>query len=86
MEKSIWFNQKWKLASVNVKMLHYLGVPGWLSQLSIRSEFGLGHDLMLCEINPCVRLCVSSSEPAGDSLSLPLSLALSYLFSLSFSK
>ena len=33
------------------------GVPGWLSQLSIRTlDFGSGHDLMVCESEPSIRL------------------------------
>ena len=32
-------------------------------------DFGSGHDLTVCEIEPCVRLCIDSVEPALDSLS-----------------
>ena len=38
--------------------------------------FGSGHDLMVRETEPHVRLCIDSMEPAWDSLSLSLSLAL----------
>ena len=34
--------------------------------------FGSGHDLMICEFRPQVRLCTDSTEPAWDSLSLSL--------------
>ena len=48
-------------------------------------DFGLGHDLAVHGIEPCVRLCAYSVEPAWDSLSLcpypapALSLSLSSL-------
>ena len=38
-------------------------------------DFGSGHDLMVREFKPHVRLCAGSAEPAWDSLSLPLSLS-----------
>ena len=37
-------------------------------------DFRSGHDLMVCEFEPRVRLCAHSLEAAWDSLSLPLSL------------
>ena len=45
-------------------------------------DFGLGCDLMVCELEPCVGLCTDSMEPPWDVLSpslsapLPLSLCL----------
>ena len=33
--------------------------------VSWASDFGLGHDLMVCEFKPHVRLCADSSEPGG---------------------
>ena len=39
-------------------------------------DFGLGQDLMVCGIEPVVRFCSDSMEPAWDSLSLPFSLLL----------
>ena len=54
-----------------------LGAPGWLSQLKHRTlGFGSGHDLAVREIEPCIRLCADSAEPAWDILSLSLSLSL----------
>ena len=49
--------------------------------------FSSGHDLMVCECEPCVRLCVGNREPAWDSLSPSLSLSVPPLlmFSLSLS-
>ena len=54
---------------------------------------GSGRDLMVRGIEPHVRLCANSTEPAGDSLSPCLSLSLSLSLSapplrcvLSFSK
>ena len=32
-------------------------------------DFGSGHDLMVCEIEPQVGLCADSVEPAWDFLS-----------------
>ena len=37
--------------------------------------FGLGHELTDHEIEPCVKLCMDSKEPAWDSLSLFLPLS-----------
>ena len=34
-------------------------------------DFGSGHDLTVLEIEPHVRLCPDSTEPARDSPSLP---------------
>ena len=31
-------------------------------------DFGSGHDLMVCEIKPCIGLSTFSAEPAWDSL------------------
>ena len=36
-------------------------------------DFGSGHDLTVPEIEPCMGLSTSGTEPAWDSLSLPLS-------------
>ena len=47
-------------------------------------SFGSSHDLEFCEIEPHVEFCADSMESAWVSLSL--SLALSYLFSLCLSK
>ena len=49
-------------------------------------DFGSGHDLTVCEFEPCVTFCTDSAEPAWDSLSSSLSLPLSLpVFSLSLS-
>ena len=48
-------------------------------------DFSSGHDLMVCEFEPYIRLCTSSIEPAWNSLS-PLSLSLSCSCSLSVSQ
>ena len=50
----------------------------WVAQSGKHSIFGLGsgHDLMVCETEPRVRLCTDSMEPAWDALSLLLSLPL----------
>ena len=40
--------------------------------------FGLGHDLMVRECRPHVRLCDDSVEPAWDSVSLLLTHTFSF--------
>ena len=39
-------------------------------------NFGSGHDLMVHEFEPHIRLAADSVEPARDSLSLSLSLSV----------
>ena len=50
-------------------------------------DFSSSHDLMICEIEPCIGLCTDSIEPAWDSLcpspACPCSLSLSLSLSLS---
>ena len=46
----------------------------WAKHLTL--DFGSGHDLMVCEREPQVRLCTDSMEPAWDSLSPSLFLPL----------
>ena len=50
--------------------------PTWVAQLVKYQtlDFCSGHDPIVHGIKPCVRLCTVSTEPAWDSLSLPLSL------------
>ena len=58
------------------------GAPGWLSWLS--TNFGPGHDLMVCGFEPCIWLCADSSETgACFGFCLPLSPLLPYLCSVS---
>ena len=38
--------------------------------------FGSGHDLTVCEFEPCVKLCSDSMDSLGFSLPLSLSLSL----------
>ena len=49
-------------------------------------SFGSGHEIMVHGIEPCVKLCDDSMEPALDSLSLPLSLPLPSLCASSLAK
>ena len=42
-------------------------VAQWVKFLTL--DFGSGHDLMVCEIEPRTGLCAESTEPAWDSLS-----------------
>ena len=48
----------------------------WVAQVVeyLTLDFGSGHDLTVCGIEPCVRLCADGSEPAWDFLFLSLSL------------
>ena len=45
-------------------------------------DFGSGNDLGVCELEPGVRLCAGSMEPAWDSLSSSLSAPLPLVLSL----
>ena len=54
------------------------GAPGWLSRLSVQFfDFCSGHDLVVHEFEPCLRLSANGAEPAWVSLSLPRTLAVS---------
>ena len=46
----------------------------WVAQLAkcLTFDFGSGHDLAVCEVEPHVGLCTDSMQSAWDSLSLPL--------------
>ena len=44
-----------------------LGAPGWLSWLSV--QLCSGHDLVVHEFKPHIRLAAVSAEPASDPLS-----------------
>ena len=48
--------------------------------------FSSGHDLTVCEFEPCIGLCADSAEPAWDSLSPSLSASSLLACSLSLSK
>ena len=48
---------------------HVGGSVGWAS------DFGSGHNLMVLEFEPRIRLCAVSSQPASDPLSPSLSLS-----------
>ena len=43
----------------------------WVAQSFQRPtlDFGSGHDLVVCEFEPCIGLRADSAEPAWDSLS-----------------
>ena len=57
----------------SLKCLWSPGAPGWLSRL--RSDFGSGHDLTVCEFEPRVGLCADGSEP-GACFGFCVSLSL----------
>ena len=43
-------------------------------------DFGSGHDLRLCELEPHIGLCAESVDPAWIPLSVSLSLSLALSF------
>ena len=60
-------------------LINFLCQGTWVAQ-SVECptpDFGSGHDLMVHEIQPFVRLCADSAEAVWDSLSLPNSRTLS---------
>ena len=78
-------------ASIYVKNLRFKG--HLVAQLvkSPAVDFGSGHDLLVCKLDPCVRLCTltDSAEPAWDfspSLSAPPLLVLAVCVCLSLSQ
>ena len=64
-----------------------VGVPRWLSRLSVQVLILAQVMISVCEFEPRVKLCSDSAEPAWDSLSLPVSrpLPCSSILSLSLS-
>ena len=51
----------------------------WVAQLVkcwLTLDFGSGHYLTVCGIDPCVGLCTDGVEPTWDFVSLRLSLSL----------
>ena len=54
--------------------LKHLPAGAWVAQSVKGPALGScsGHDLMVHEFEPCVRLCTDSVEPARDSLSVSL--------------
>ena len=73
--------------SQNIKNRTTLGVPGWLSWLSIwlLVSFGSDHDLTVHGIEPHSGLCADSVEPTCDSLSLCVCPSTAHKLSLSLS-
>ena len=49
-------------------------------------DFGSGHDLMVHEFKPHIRLCTDSTEPAGDPRSSSLSAPPLFALSLKINK
>ena len=62
------------LTKVKIELPHEgrLGVSG--KRLSL--DFSSGHDLEFCEFEPHIVLCADSTELAGDSVCLSLSLRI----------
>ena len=60
----------------------------WVAQSvkHLTLDFGSGHDLTIREFEPHIRLCADNAESAWHSLSIPLSLFLLLVLSLSLSK
>ena len=59
------------------------GCPG--GSAGQASDFSSGHDLMVCEFEPCISVYSNNAEPALDSLS-PVSLCPYPTHTLSFKK
>ena len=49
----------------------------WLSRLTLGFSSGQGHDLVVCEFEPCMGLWADSAEPVWDSLSVSVSVSVS---------
>ena len=49
----------------------------WVAQSveHLTLDLGSGHDLTICKVEPYVRLCTDSMEPAWDSVSSPSPLS-----------
>ena len=53
------------------------GLPGGARSVKrLTLDFGLSHDLKVCGLEPHIRLCADSTEPAWASLSASLSLKI----------
>ena len=50
---------------------HFRGT--WRGSVGYVSDFSSGHDLAVCEFEPCIGLSALSKEPTSDPLSLSLS-------------
>ena len=50
------------------------------------ADFGSGHDLGVCVLEPLIRLCVDSLEPALNSVSPSLSAPSPFALSLCLAK
>ena len=59
------------------------GAPRWLSPLSVPLDFSSSHVSGFCELKPHIGLCASSTEPAWDSLCLPLCSSPTHALSVS---
>ena len=60
-----------RVSLINTQLLKMQQPWGaWVAQSVKRPtlDFGSGHDLMVCEIEPRVTLCIDREEPAGDSV------------------
>ena len=62
-----------------------MGAP-WLAQLVKRLGFGSGRDLKVHGIEPCIRHCADSMEPAWDSVFPSVSPLPLLMLSLALSK
>ena len=46
-------------------LLEIWRIGGLDSSVGLVSDFGSGHDLVVCEFEPCIGLCADSSEPGA---------------------
>ena len=57
----------------DIEVMYLTGCLG--GSVGEASDFGSGHDFMVCGFEPHFRVCADSVEPASDTLSLFLSLS-----------
>ena len=69
-----------------------MSFKGWLlagrlgGSIGWASDFGSGHDHMVCEFEPRIRFCADSLEPASESVSPSLSAPPQLVLCLSVSQ
>ena len=71
-----WWAEVWR---TGVRLSSLLSSrDAWVAQSAEPPTLGFssGQDLTVCDFEPCVELRAAGAEPAGDSLSFPLSLPL----------
>ena len=74
-------------ATLKIPKIHYARGAGEAQPVKRQTlDFGSGHDLTVCEFEPCTGLCTDHVEPAWDSLSLFFCLSPACACSLKINK